>query len=60
MCRGSCVQTFPVELGTVTSPRVGLGLWPVPGRAGHVPLGVALAGNGLPVWFLLMFKTVMM
>lgn len=36
--QGSCAQTFPVELGAVTSPGIGLELWSVPGWAGHVLL----------------------
>lgn len=33
-----CSKTFIVELGAVTSPKIDLEVWPVPGWAGHVLL----------------------
>lgn len=55
MCRESCAQAFLVELGAVTSPWIGLELWPVPVCAGHALLWWPRLVM-LPVRFLLYVK----
>lgn len=56
MCRGSCAQTFPVELGAVTFPRTGLGIMACTWLGRTLFSVVALAANRLPGMCLLYVK----